>query len=70
MELRLIGRNLAHYHITASIGMGGMAEVYRATDTRLDREVALEARYPPPTAASICFWILSRLNEPGVWLGG
>mgnify|MGYP003579405403 CR=1 FL=1 len=25
--------------------------------------------YPPPAACS-CFWTFSRLNEPGVWLGG
>jgi|GEM_PF-5941191 len=27
-------------------------------------------RQRPAPAASICFWILSRLNDPGVWLGG
>jgi hypothetical protein len=30
---RMIGRTLAHYHITAAIGAGGMGEVFRATDT-------------------------------------
>ena len=38
----MIGSRLAHYEITALIGKGGMGEVYRARDTKLDREVALK----------------------------
>ncbi len=33
---------LAHYTIVSKIGAGGMGEVYRARDTRLDREVAIK----------------------------
>src|SRR5207245_1740343 len=32
----------AHYHILAHLGAGGMAKVYLAEDTSLDRKVALK----------------------------
>jgi len=36
------GTRLGHYEIVAPAGIGGMGEVYRARDTRLDRTVALK----------------------------
>ncbi len=36
------GTRLGPYAITAQIGVGGMGEVYRARDTKLDRDVAIK----------------------------
>jgi eukaryotic-like serine/threonine-protein kinase len=43
------GTRLGPYEIVAAIGAGGMGEVYRARDTRLDRDVAIKV-LPPDVA--------------------
>ena len=40
--LSLTGTRLGPYEVTAQIGVGGMGEVYRATDTNLRRAVAIK----------------------------
>ena len=37
-----LGTRLGPYEVTAQIGVGGMGEVYRATDTNLARQVAIK----------------------------
>jgi len=36
------GTRIGPYEVTAQIGVGGMGEVYRATDTKLKRQVAIK----------------------------
>ena len=67
------GHQLLHYRIVEKIGEGGMGEVYRARDTKLERDVALKI-VPPAFAADeqrmLRFareaQVLASLNHPHV----
>jgi serine/threonine protein kinase len=67
------GRRLGSYEILSALGAGGMGEVYRATDTRLGRDVALkllpEAFASDPERLSRFereAKVLASLNHPGI----
>ena len=69
----MIGQTIAHYRVTAKLGAGGMGEVYRATDTKLNRDVALKilpaATLSDPAARERLLRearIAARLNHPHI----
>jgi eukaryotic-like serine/threonine-protein kinase len=69
----LIGRTLSHYRIIEKIGAGGMGEVYRAHDERLERDVALKVLHPGMLSGEAArkrfrkeALALSNLNHPNI----
>jgi serine/threonine protein kinase len=67
------GTHLAHYEIESLLGAGGMREVYRARDTRLERPVALKVLPDAVTLdAGRLAWferearVIASMNEPGI----
>ena len=37
----MVGKTISHYRVLDKLGEGGMGEVYRGKDTRLDRTVTI-----------------------------
>ena len=50
------GTRLGPYEIQSAIGAGGMGEVYKARDTRLDRSVAIDDREREVRRGNSCYW--------------
>jgi serine/threonine protein kinase len=65
--------SIAHYKITSKLGEGGMGAVYRATDTKLNRDVAIKVlllAFAEDAARMARFereaQVLASLNHPNI----
>ncbi len=59
----LIGRSIDRYHILEQLGRGGMATVYKAFDTRLERDVAVKLIRKEAFGAEVLDRILKRFER-------
>jgi eukaryotic-like serine/threonine-protein kinase len=58
------GTCLGVYDITAAIGAGGMGQVYRATDAKLKRQVAIKVLPPSLAVGSRVFSVKRKSSLP------
>jgi serine/threonine protein kinase len=61
----LIGQSLGRYHILEQLGEGGMATVYKAYDTRLERDVAVKVIRTDQFGSAVLGRILKRFEREG-----
>jgi eukaryotic-like serine/threonine-protein kinase len=69
----MVGKILGHYQVSNPLGKGGMGEVYRARDTKLNRHVALKvlpAEFASDPERMVRFkreaQLLASLNHPNI----
>src|SRR5438876_3251605 len=64
-QSRMIGTTVSHYRIEECLGAGGMGVVYRARDTRLQRNIALKF-LPEAWSADREARAAAALNHPNI----
>ena len=62
------GDQLDHYRIEALVARSGMASIYRATDMRIGRQVAIKIPHPEMEADAVLFERFKREEEIGLKL--
>ena len=60
------GTKIGHYDVTALLGEGGMGQVWQATDTQLNRQVAFAADPDRLARFTREAQILASLNHPNI----